>query len=608
MWIRDRERLEADVDGAALGYLRMLVAAAVIWDVAALAIAGRIGPRYVVPEFHFKYPFFGFVPRLPGMASYPFFVAVFLAALAVLVGWRTRAAARILCLLVVFWFLLDAANYSDHSYLLCVSTVLVAWLPTNRWLSSDRQMGREGRSHVPAWTLAMARLQIALVFFFSGVSQINRDWLRGAPQVEWASLSTAWGATQLAAHPELLLAGAWLSMFLDIGAAIALWNPRARRIVLPLLLLYLFADAVWFHAEPSPLFMAGLSLMFLDPTWPRKVIDWLSPLAGRVPGLALAWRGLAGIGGIVDRGFNWFDDTPVWGDAKPAGRGAPRPVPPPLKPGPKLTEKMKYAVALWLLLQLALPSWAWCLRRNPNWTEFGARFAWRGQRRDKQSDLALSFVQPRRELRWTIEPPEEFPISLTILTEGPEFAEKSLPEGALRDLVRGTPATLPSRMEGLGLSDAQADRLVRGFERIARLRLEPHQYAAMLQNPDLVRQYARHVSDVLKPLVDERVLVQADWKMSLNDRPWERVVSESTNFAGIATPWDLIPLFAPLRETLPEDKERILVASERQAERQRELDMALPSSGLKRPAEPSKAPAVSAAEEDWLQKNFPSHR
>ena len=166
-WKSPRERLEADVDGAALGAFRIVLACQVLWDVAWLAATGGITERFFEPEFYFKYPYFEFVQPPTGLVPYVFFGAIAAAGMAVLVGWHTRISTKLLCAGVLYWFLIDAAHYSDHGYLVCVASVFAAWLPVNRWMSSDRWVGREPRQTVPFWTLLLTRLQVFLVFFFS---------------------------------------------------------------------------------------------------------------------------------------------------------------------------------------------------------------------------------------------------------------------------------------------------------------------------------------------------------------------------------------------------------------------------------------------------------
>src|SRR5579871_4806716 len=131
VWNQYHDRLEAEVEGASLGLFRMLVALQVLWDVGMLAWTGRLTNRFVEPDFFFKYPFLAFIRPPTGLAPYAFFAGITFAAIAVLVGWRTRWATRILAILVVYWFLIDASNYSDHGYLLCLFCLLLTVLPVN---------------------------------------------------------------------------------------------------------------------------------------------------------------------------------------------------------------------------------------------------------------------------------------------------------------------------------------------------------------------------------------------------------------------------------------------------------------------------------------------
>jgi len=352
--------------------------------------------------------------------------------------------------------------------------------------------------------------------------------------------------------------------------------------------------------------MWGGSLIFCHPDWPRQVVARLEPVATKVPGAVPLWRILCWSAGLVDRVLSWFDDTPVFGKSGPASRANhATPAVATAESSTNFPEAMKYCVAVWLLIQIAFPLRHLVVSGNPDWTDFGSRFSWRGKKCEKHGELSLYVEQPGQELRWPIDASDIFPVPLAMLTQSAEFEGKSLGEGALRDLVRGTESTLPSRIAALGLTEVQANRLVRGFEQVSKLSLESHQYQAMIRQPDLVRQYARKVSEILKPLLGETVGVYADLQISLNNRPFQTIVGDQTNLAAVATDWDLIPLLAPLKESLPDYSTRLAFAEEQENERQRAIDMALPSTGAKRPAEPSKAPGLDAAAEEAFRKKYP---
>jgi hypothetical protein len=262
-------------------------------------------------------------------------------------------------------------------------------------------------------------------------------------------------------------------------------------------------------------------------------------------------------------------------------------------------------IACWLLLQIALPVRHVFAEGNPDWTGTGTRFAWRGQRCDKQAQLTLYVIQPDFELRWMLEPTGDFPVPLAMLYSPAELERKRFTEGSLRDLVQSTPETLSMRLSSLEIDPEEANRVMRAYEQTLKLHLAPQQFAEMARRPDQIWQYAQRVRQVLRPLLSAPVQVEARQEVSLNHRPWGLCLSDEIDLTTIDSALDLGPRLLPLREPLPDRDTRLAFAREREAELQRERDIALPTAGAKRPAEPHKVPAFTAEDEQWLRERFP---
>jgi len=591
-------RLEQEIDAASLAVVRMVVALAAGWEVLRFVLADGIATRLQNAQFLFTYPLFGFVRPLPGLLPYAFFAALGLLVAAVLVGWQTRITSKLLAAGMLYWFLLDATAYSDHAYLLNLLLVLVAWLPVNRWMSSDCLMGREKRSSVPAWTLGLIRVQILLVYVHSGLSQLNGDWLRGAPLAEWLSLSAPGPVANLASgSPALAIGLAWLNVAFELSVGFLLWMPRTRRGALVAALLYHLLDAVWLHIGVSPVLMAAMSFAFCEPDWPRPVAERLRTFLGAVPGTAFLGNMLCTAGRVIDRGVSWFDDTPVFGGAAiPKEQAeAPRYI---------LSEPVKYVVAAWLVVQIVVPLRQIVLPGPPEWTSFGSRFAWRGAKAEKQPRVELTLVQPDRQLSWVLDPLGEYPVPMELIADAAGLLSKNLDEGALRDLVGGTEDTLPLRIKGLGLEVAEADRLLRMYEDTDLLALAPEEYLAMLREPDLLRQYCERVRIVMSSLLGRPVMVRAATEMTLNHRPFAPLIGARTDLSAVESAFDLGPVILPLKEPLPPYAERVERARELIEERERERALALPTSGERRPPEPVKVPAFTDEDERWFEETY----
>lgn len=597
-----RSRWQGETDGAGLALVRMLVALSVLIEMLEIWWTDGVTDLIVDPQVQFKYDFFAWIGPPQGMMPQVFVWALIVVAAMVLVGWRTRWTAGLMAAGYVYWFLIDASNYSDHGYLVCLLSILVAWLPTNRWLSVDAYMGREQRTQVPAWTDEFLRTQIALVYFFFGLCLLNSDWLSGAPLIGWSEIAQHNGSI-LSGKPGLALGIAWLMPALYLLAGPGLWWKRTRPGTMIALALFHIWDLLTFHLSVSPLLLTGINVVFCDTAPLRR---WVAA-ASRLPQWSIAstgWRLICGLGLIIDRCVSWFDDTPLIGEATSKTRAyiePPKPVT--LTTFPTLA---RYSVAAWLILQCWLPVRYVTIESQPDWTDLATTFAWRGQHRDKQSELKLSVILPSQELRWPIDPTDEFPVPLAIFYTESQLTTLGLSEGALKDLVSGPDDTRGDRFAALKIPDDEAQRIVANHRATVELRLAPHQYEQLMQRPEFLRQYARTIGNTLSKLLQDKVQVHADLQVSLNHRPAQQMLTdaEDDDLLAFRNAFDFGSKLPTLDSKLPGVAERIVVAKNWAEQRRIELeqDYDIVPDKKRGKGEPVKLPPLSDEDEKWYQE------
>ena len=602
-----RDRWRGETDGAGLAVVRMLVALNVLIEMLDVWFSDGVTELLVDPQVHFKYALFDWLGPPQGLMPYVFVWSLAIAAGMVLLGWRTRWTASLMAIGYVYWFLIDAANYTDHGYLVCLMAILVAWLPTNRWASIDAYMEREKRTLVPSWTVELVRTQIALVYLFFALSLLNSDWFRGAPLIAWAETETENGAvSMLAGHPSLVLWLARLMPFLYLVTALCLWWKRTRIVALVAMGLFQVWDHFGFHLTVSPLLLTGLNLVFCDSypwrAWGTALSQWLS----RWSIVNLVWRWLCKLGWIIDASVSWFDDTPLIGETKPSARSCVSSEP--VLPKETFPTSARWAVAAWMVLQCWLPVRYVTLEAVPDWTDLATTFAWRGQHRDKQCELKMSVIQPSQELRWPLDPTDEFPVPQAIFYTDAQLAGMGLSEGFLKDLVSGPEATRATRIAALKLSPAEAERMFVNYRASIRLRLAAHQYEQLVQRPELVRQYAHRIAHVLGDLVGEEVQVHANLLVKLNHRPAQLQLSdgEDMDLMDYHSANQLAVKLARLNPTLPPLDERVASAKAWAIQRKVELEQnydIVPEKD-RRQGEPVKVPIFSDEDERWYQEKY----
>src|ERR1700736_1191764 len=170
------------VDIASLVFFRISFGLLMVVEMWLYLRYGLIETCWIEPRFLFKYYGFSWVSPWPGNWLYIHWVALGVFALLVAAGFLYRLSALLLFLSFTYFFLLDEARYVNHTYLICLFSFLLIFVPANRAFSVDAWLNPKLRSQTtPAWTIWLLRAQMGVVYFFAGVAKISPDWFQGEP-------------------------------------------------------------------------------------------------------------------------------------------------------------------------------------------------------------------------------------------------------------------------------------------------------------------------------------------------------------------------------------------------------------------------------------------
>ncbi len=354
VWLKiARYNASEQVDSASIITFRAIFGLLGVLVVARFFAHGWIGPLYVEPDHHFTYLGFGWVRPWPGWGMHAHFIALGALSVGIAAGFRPRLCAALFCVGFTYVELIDSATYLNHHYLMSLVSLLLAVLPF-------------GRGSSPLWVVWTLRGQIAVVYLFAGLAKINPDWLFHAlPMRIW-----------LYQHGDLPVIGrliqeTWAAYVMSWGGALfdlaivpsLLWR-RTRPFAYAALVAFHLATWILFpQLGVFPWLMIGLSLIFFDPGWPRRLVRLI-----RMP------------------------------DRRPRGE------PPQPANQPWRARAALIALAMFAVVQLALPLRHFAYPGNVRWNEEGYRFAWRVMLSEK-----VGFVQYRvRDVEtgqsWLIEP------------------------------------------------------------------------------------------------------------------------------------------------------------------------------------------------------------
>ncbi|MEM6292399.1 MAG: HTTM domain-containing protein [Myxococcota bacterium] len=397
-WSRLRAWLHAPEAAAGLAVYRVLWGAFMAWESWRYLAAGWVHKYYVAPSVLFKYFGFEWVHALPGPGMTAVYVVMIVSGVAVALGLAYRLASAVFFVAHTYAFLLAAANYLNHAYLIALLAFVMIFLPAHRTLSVDAYFNRaQARQTIGQWARMLLIAQLAIVYAYGGIAKLNTDWLyyqqpvrrwmvgsaKRVRETNWLHWldglreSIAPNATALPQQAYDLVASEGFTQFvayggvafdLLIGPAL-LWR-RTRP--------YAALAAAGFHISNMHLFSIGVfpwlmlaaTTLFFEPDWPR-----------RVPGLGrFVVRLLDGLGR----------------DAKP------EPV-----PTARVQQRLTGLWVGWLALQVLIPLRHHLIPGDVAWTEEGHYYAWRMKLRSKKGTVAFRVVDPATGKTWTVDPKDE---------------------------------------------------------------------------------------------------------------------------------------------------------------------------------------------------------
>jgi hypothetical protein len=266
---------------------------------------------------------------------------------------------------LVLWswaYLTQSASYNNHYYLMILLCFLLLLTPANSWASLDARRRPElRRLDCPRWCVLIFIVQIAIVYVYGGIVKLYPDWLEGRPVRIWFGV--------LADSPFIgpLVQQEWFLWVVVYGGILfdlfivplLLWR-RTRPAAFLISVAFHLLNSIMFRIGVFPYLALGFSVFFFPPEAVRRLF------------------------------FRRRTNAPVSVRSEVSRR-----------------ERIAVAaLALYFVVQVALPLRHWVYPGYVHWNEDGHRMSWHMMSRTKQGSIYFRLRDPESGRTWSVAPHE----------------------------------------------------------------------------------------------------------------------------------------------------------------------------------------------------------
>lgn len=265
-------------ESTSLAFFRLGFGLLMTYSIIRFWLKGWIQTMYIDPSFHFTFYGFEWVTPL-GDYTYLLFFICGLSAFFVAIGYKYYMSIIIFFLSFTYIELMDKTTYLNHYYFVSILSFLMIFLPSNSSYSVDSYLQKKSFKYTPKWCVDSIKLLLFIVYFYSGLAKINKDWLFEAQPLKiW--LTT--GSYDFPLIGSNLMQQEWFHYFMS-------WGGMFYDLLIPFLLIYTrtrvfgFLLVIFFHLFTVLLFPIGMfpyimimsSLIFFSSKTHKKILDFI---------------------------------------------------------------------------------------------------------------------------------------------------------------------------------------------------------------------------------------------------------------------------------------------------------------------------------------------
>jgi hypothetical protein len=354
--------LAQPIDNSPLIVFRILFGLLIFLESIGAIFTGWVKETFIDPTHHLPFIGFEWLQPLPGYGMYGYYLLMSVFGLMVMLGLFYRFSMATFTLMWTATYLMQKFNYNNHYYLLILLCILMLMVPAHKYASLDvRRKPAIQSLTCPRWCISIFILELWIVFTYAAIAKIQPDWLSARPISLWFQYKTD--------YPLIgpLLATDWIKWVVAYGGIffdllivpLLLWK-RTRLLAFVASLIFHGFNSAVFQIGIFPYLMIGADVFFFEPEKVRKIFF------KQKPSLQL------------QNNPNIHNDNHLPNQFILGG------------------------LAIFFVLQIALPVRHLLYPGDVNWTEEGHRMSWRMMLRSKGGNLYFKLKNPKTDEQWNV--------------------------------------------------------------------------------------------------------------------------------------------------------------------------------------------------------------
>lgn len=245
-----------------VGLFRLLFGAMVMVHVIDLIMSGALDYFFKDPVIHLKYPMLEWLicPPMEWINLIAWVLAG--ACLLLSIGLATRISSLIVAIGYGWLLWSDVSFFKHHHYLFWLVSVLLAMIPTNRFLSVDGVINFDQRHGISNLEILTLKVMMVIPYFFGGLSKlVNPEWISG--QTVAFILDQKFGDQWFVDGLSSMMT--YGGMTFDLVIPILFFIPRLRILALVLAIGFNVTNFFMFTIDVFPLVMLAGAILFVYP-------------------------------------------------------------------------------------------------------------------------------------------------------------------------------------------------------------------------------------------------------------------------------------------------------------------------------------------------------